>query len=477
MRSLRILWLFLLVAAALTGRGAFAGQQSAEAWVSLIVAPALVQELATHPRYKNQSVRIVVFENGLPAASSNAFAASLRNRLANAMFDTPGIRMAALQGPNDPLDCTLDDVDYFVGLQVTPTAGNEVRIDLRTLDVVDRSWVTGFELSWEGRLNDRQRAALAKTEVDTFFRGERAAPFAATEADMLAADLARELACASVRQTMGEFVVYLDEDQLADGTAELISNNLTAFALLHFTDDATLANAELRGKAHVVEDGLTQYWATIAPLDPASELPTLNASAYVKVPEAPPAPPPAVVDVPAMPPPVTLRASQSVLRPASLVEVSGQAQCPTHGNRCTAMQINAKRDAVIFFLNHQKNHGLVRLSGRDCRALTRARLVRANESLSEPLPIFTVTPSAIAVTDSWTLAPDADTYVAIAVSDSKAARIISRHLLKLPQRCTTAVRFGLRDEELAAWADEFTATVDKFRKHVDWQAVQVRNVY
>ena len=477
MRGLRMLLLLASIGIAVIGRDAAAGQQSAEAWVSLVAAPALVNELATHPRYKNQSIRIVVFENGLPAARSNAFAASLRDRLANAMFETPGIRMAALQGPNEPLDCTRDDVDYFVGLQVTATPGDDARIDLRTLDVADRSWVTGFELSWEGRLNDRQRAALRRTEFDSFFRGERTAPFAPTEADMLAADLARDLACASVRQTMGEYVVYIDKDRLDDGTAELISNNLTAFALLHFTDDPALANAALRGKAHLVEDGLTQYWATIAPLDPASELPTLSASAYMSAPRARPAPPAAVADATAAAPPLTLRASKSVLRPASLVEVSGQAKCPTHGTRCTAMQINAKRDAVVFFLNHQKNHGLVRLSGRDCRALTRARLVRANESLSEPLPIFTVSPGAVAVTDSWTLEPDADTYVAIAVSDSKAARIISRHLLKLPQRCTAAVRFGLRDEELDAWADEFTATVDRFSKHVDWQAVQVRNVY
>ena len=65
----------------------------------------------------------------------------------------------------------------------------------------------------------------------------------------------------------------------------------------------------------------------------------------------------------------------------------------------------------------------------------------------------------------------------VAVSDSEIAHLLARHIQKLPQRCTSAVRFGLREEALERWLTRFAGIVGKRPGHVDWQAVQVRNVY
>jgi hypothetical protein len=441
--------------------------RDAETWVSIQVAPALVRELAQHPRFKGETIRIVVFADDRPAARSSAFALSLRDRLSAAVFDTPGIRMAAQQNPGARLDCTLDDVDYFIGLQISLLDDGQIRIDLRTLDLEDQTWVTGLDFTWQGTLSPRQTRLLEESRADPYFRGHRAAPFDESQADMLAASLARELACASMRQTAGEFIVLISEDgdDQLQGTTDLVGNNLAWFARLRFTEDPKSANAVLRGKTHAIGTGLQQYWATLAPIETGSDLPTLNASAYVRVAERKPS----HFDVP--------RSAQSVLASVQLVQAAANGGCLTNGVGCPAMRIQADRDAVVFFLNHQKSHGLVRLSDRNCRTRPDARVLRARESLSMPLPVGVLSPDGASNADTWQLAPEGDTYYALAVSNSEAAHVFSRLLQRLPLRCTAAVRFGLQDASLQDWMTEFADTVDQWRDDVDWQGIQVRNVY
>ncbi len=450
--------LVLVAAAWALAMDAHAAPRDAEAWVALNVAPSLVRELSSHPRFRGESIRIVVFADDRPAASSNAFALSLRNRLAGAIFDTPGIRMAADRAPDDRLDCTASEVDYYIGLQISYLGSDEYRIDLRTLDIADRTWVTGFDLTWQGKLTQSQQQALEQRQADPWFRGARTAPYDPEQSDLLAANLARDLACASLRQTVGEYVVLLesDNDTAAGETAELVRSNLAALAPLQFTDDPLRANAVMHGQSHVVDTGLAQYWATIAPVDAVSDLPTLTANAYVSF-------------EPVEPDPLeSLLSSQSVLTAARLID---------SGDKGVAMQVDLKRDAVVFFLNHQKHHGLVRLADRDCRSRPQARVLRADETLRKALPVSNVEPDAAATSAAWTLTPQADTYYAIAVSDSETAHLLARHIQQLPQRCTSAVRFGLRDEVLERWLLRFASIVDQRPGHVDWQAVQVRNVY
>ena len=455
----RLLIKLTVVAAALAiSSGAVAKPRDAEAWVALNVAPSLVKELSSHPRFRGESIRVVVFADDRPAAASNTFALSLRDRLAMAIFDTPGIRMAADRDPGERLDCTANEVDYYIGLQISYLGSDEFRIDLRTLDVEDRTWVTGFDLTWQGSLTQSQQDALEQQQVDPWFRGARAAPYDTEQSDLLAADLARDLACASLRQTAGEYVGLLNpaDEKLPGSTAELVRSNLAALASIQFTDDPTLANAVMHGQSHVVDTGLSQFWATIAPTDSGTDLPTLTANAYIRF-------------EPTKPDPLeSLSNSKTVLSTARLVESGGKG---------VAMQVSMKTDAVVFFLNHQKHHGLVRLSEQDCGSRPEARVLRADDTASRLLPVSNIEPDAATATGRWTLTPQADTYYAIAVSDSETAHLLARHIRKLPQRCTSAVRFGLRDEALERWLARFSSIVDKHPEHVDWQAVQVRNVY
>lgn len=446
-----------------------ARQPIAEDWISETAVPALLTQLSAHPRFKGESVRVVVFVDGKPAPLSNALAISFRDKLADAIIAVPDIRISPPVLRNNGTDCTRNDAHYYVGLQISRTAKDRFRIDLRALDLEDQAWVAGFDPFWEGSLSRSQQRAFDQAAADTSFLGERSVPFSMSESDMIAASLARELGCASLRQMTGEYLVLVDDNSdLAaplNGIAELISNNLAAGRSLQFTSDPGQANAILTGKAHTIDADLHQYWATVAPLDPGSELPALNASTYVRTGTA-------RVNRARIPQPQNV-----LLSSTRLTGINGPGSCNSNRKTCIAMQVRTGEDAVVFFLNHQVNHGLVRLSGPGCRPQTDARVVRAHETISQPLPLFTLMPDAASRSTEWSVSPDADTYYAIAVNDSKAAHILSRHLQKLPQRCSAAVRFGLEGEKLENWMSVFAQTMTQWRSHIDWQAIRVRNVY
>jgi len=451
-------------------KSADARQSEFESWFSLTVTPFVARQLATHPRFKGELVRFVVFVDDKPAPLSDAFSLSLRDRLADVAIDVPGLRVA---GPTKPdattLDCTRDAAHYYVGLQISETSGNEYRIDLRALDLEDRSWVAGFSLSWLGTMTKSQRRAYERPQSDTYFQGQRDVPFAATQPDLLASNLAYDLGCSLLRQVAGEYVVLVDDqtdlNTPLSGVVELVSNNLAGKQALQLTHDPERANAVLRGKAHSVDDNLHQYWITVSPLDSSSELPTLSASAYVQIPTSMQARQ------------IVPRSAHDVVSSLRIVEMNGRRACDFNADNCYAMQIKTSEDAVVFFLNHQRNHGLVRLSGRDCAQRTDARIARANEALHQPLPLHTLMHDATSTADNWSLNPDADTYYAIAVSDTKAARVLSKHLQKLPQRCTDSVRFGFEGARLENWLDEFSSALLDWQPYVDWQAIHVKNVF
>jgi hypothetical protein len=445
---------------------ASARQQAADAWLAETAVPALTMQLTTHPRFKGQSVRIVVFENDQPAALSNMLAMSFRDHLADAVIDVPSIRVISSPAPGSSSDCSRDDVHYLIGLQISSLGEDRVRIDLRVLDSEDGTWVPGFDLSWRGSLSRSQRWELKQSRTDPAFRGHRAAPFQPTQFDLLATTVARDLGCQSMREMHGEYVVLLSDDAATAGQhsiAELVAHNLTAFQTLQFTTDPTQANAVLRGEAHAIDTTLQQYWATISPLDPTSDLATLSSSAYVNL----GSPPGSDTTVP--------RSNEPVLASAQLI--NQDSQCPLGDGSCVAMQVRTSADAVVFFLNHQKSHGLVRLSGAECGRRGNARVARANQVLTHSLPVTSPAPDAVSLAKGWSLEPEADTYYAIAVSNSEAAHIVSRHIQQLPQRCTAAVRFGLNGDRLEDWMRELVEKTDPWRAFVDWQAIQVRNVY
>ena len=479
MRRLLILVPLLLIALP----AAAAKDRNLDQWVDGQVIPMLRKQLLEHPRFKGETVMFVVLDDNAPAPVSNELALSLRDRLLDAALHTPGVVLGWQQGGSaaeqrSPLDCTRDDVHYYIGIDVKRDLDGSFRASVRALDLQDRNWVTGFGSSWHGRLTPLQRNAVNKTRVDKTFLGARDVPFNAEQTDLLAAHLAHEMSCALSRTLSGSYLVTPLQApksvDVLDETAELVSNNLARHLALEFTTDEAESNAALGGKAHRIDGSLYQYWLTITPKDPDGELESLSASAYVSLPDTQPVATTTVTPVLETSAAVAMSrdADDALLGPLRVVHGQNSGSC----RNCSVLAANASDSAIVFLLQHQANYGLVRLADSACRKRTTAHVVTRNLPLQLQIPYRPLGRSSTRQIEEWLVAPTANTYYAIAVTDERIARRLANHLDKLPQRCATAAKVGLKNQSLQRWLDEFATLTARSPRHVDWRAIEVRDV-
>ena len=292
----RILILIALVVAQSIPAVAESREKDLDRWVDRDLIPYVRQQLVVHPRFKSETVMFVVLNDNKPASSTNALALSMRDRLLAAAVATPGIEIGWHQGRshNAPApttdECIRDDVHYYVGVELTQKLDGTYAVNVRALDLEDRTWVTGFGRRWQGKLSTSQRQAMRQQRVDETFLGARDVPFTLGQTDLLAAHLAHQLSCALHKRVGDDYVVSVDlvEPPASglEGTVELISNNLANRRALTLRAGAAPANAILSGKAHRISGALHQYWVTVTPDGEAGEVAALSASAYILLPES-----------------------------------------------------------------------------------------------------------------------------------------------------------------------------------------------
>ena len=442
-----------------------------DTWIETVLTPYVSETLATHPRFAGESLRFVVMENGNPQATTNLLALHIRDRLRDTAGDVPGIRIA--WQPDNPhflresehVDCTRGEAHYLIGIELTLIESGGLQAELHAFDTEDRSLVAGFTKSWRGAISSRQYRQFRNAEVDQTFRGEREAPYQKSQADLLAAHLAHELGCKLLRQTEAEYVLLESENEDRDSSdehvVELVSNNLMQYRALQFSPDNEYANAVIEGKAYQIDNDLYHYWVTLQPLD--AELPSLSASAYVRMPDNFSANPP-------------MQSDTDIIESLSIVELRTRDACRSF-SKCHALQISSSDDAIVFFLNYQVDDGLVRLSELSCVDRSNVRVVTTDEPRQFPLPSNLMTSARWSATDAWQLEPNLDTYYAIAAVDAKAARELSQHIARLPERCSGIPRPGLEGSSLRLWTRELVSIIKKWEPVIDWQTVQVTNVY
>jgi hypothetical protein len=383
-------------------------------------------------------------------------------------------------------------------------------VTVRALDLEDRNWVSGFSESWKGQLSTIQRQAARDSLADKTFRGARDVPFVAEETDLLAAHLAHELSCALHRETSGSYVIAADQDAEASGsiaaTAELVGNNLAGQDALELTNDDERINASLSGKAHRIDGALFQYWLTVTPTNPDDELSTLSASAYILMPGMRLADegigdsqsPRVIADQqkPLLPGrganasiTVPNAGDDPLLGPLRIFEPESTESCGDTANTtirrttfnggqgaCSLLAASTRRDAIVFVLEHQANYGLVRLGGPVCRERTSPHVVTRGQLMRYPIPYTSLGSSQARETPEWLVAPGVDTYYAFAVTDARAARQFANHFDQLPIRCNSSLRPGLTNNALHRWLDEFAVLAARHAGHVDWRAIEVKDV-
>jgi hypothetical protein len=499
MRRFTIL-LIILVAQAIP-TVAESREKDLDRWVDRDLIPYVRQQLLVHPRFKEETVMFVVLDDNTPASSTNALALSMRDRLLAAAVDTRGVEIGWQQGrsgtslESSPQDCMHDDVHYYIGVELTQNLDGTYAVNARALDLEDRNWVTGFGRRWQGKLSTSQRQAMRQKRVDETFLGARDVPFTLAQTDLLAAHLAHRLSCTLKKRVENDYVVSVDLVEPPanglEGTVELISNNLANRQALTLSKDVSSTNAILSGKAHQIDGVLHQYWVTVTPSSETEQIAALSASAYIVLPEATKPKQsarthlahagrrPATAAAEAMTestPPVSIpnAGKDALISPLSIAVPRSHSDCGM--GTCSLLQTSARVNSIVFFLEHQANHGLVRLAGADCRSRTSARIARSGEDVRFPIARTTTSSRNWAETYEWNLAPDLDTYYAVVVTDAAVARRIANHMDRLPMRCTEALRPGLEDRELQEWLNGFAMLTARNSQHVDWRAIEVSNV-
>ena len=495
----RVLILIALVVAQSIPAVAESSEKDLDRWVDRDLIPYVRQQLVVHPRFSNETVMFVVLDDNKPASSTNALALSMRDRLLAAAVATPGIEIGWHQGRTRTApaagtnDCISDDVHYYIGIELAQKLDGTYAVNVRALDLEDRTWVTGFGRRWQGKLSTTQRQAMRQERVDETFLGARDVPFTLGQTDLLAAHLAHQLSCTLHKRVGDNYVVSVELVEPPatglEGTVELISNNLANRRALTLSADAGAANAILSGKAHRISGVLHQYWVTVTPSGEADDIDALSASAYIVMPEesamavarqrtpterADKVATPRASQFHPLPVSIPNAGKEGFIGPLSIAAPQSLAECRT--GPCSLLQTRARVDSIVFFLQHQANHGLVRLADGECRERTAAHVARSGEAVSFPITRTTTAARNLQETFSWELAPNLDTYYAIVATDARVARRIANHMDRLPQRCTDSLRAGLEDERLQDWLEELAAMTASHARHVDWRAVEVRNV-
>lgn len=483
----------LLIAVWLPPDDAVARGPNVERWVEQDLARYVASEVTSHPRFKGAALRFVVMKNGTPTAEADALSLKLRDSLRGELIDAPGVTVAWQPAaphaqhrmPQGSRDCSRGEVQYLVGIELRAASPGDARVAVRALDAVEKTWVSGFGREWRGQLDRSQWRLAQKPTVDRTFLGQRSVPYRHTEADLLAAHLARDLRCKLMRQVSGEYVVARP-DAADDGglhaVPDLVGNNILGVSTLRIAADDLQANAVLAGQPHAVDGELHQYWVTITPTDAGSGLEPISAGVYVRVPRQfmSAAPAGAGSDVFALAP-------GDVLESVQLVKLETGIACTlrrrdyrdvSYSRRyadCLGLQVRTRDDAVVFVLVHQQNNGLVRLDDERCDFRTAARIARAHEPITIALSTSLLRDAWLPEPE-WRLDPNADIYYAIAVSNGKAARAIADHLDALPRRCTESVRAGYEGRQLERWLTGLSAEFERWQPYADWNAIRIKNV-
>jgi hypothetical protein len=470
---------------------------SLDKWMDRSLIPAVISQLETHPRFTDAVVRFVVMQDGKPSATTSTLALALRDRLQDAVIDQSGIRVGwqvdrrSFDRRNEQgrVDCTTSDVHYYIGLELEELRSGRFTVSVRALDVEQQSWVSGFGEYWQGTLSTMQHRAYRQPGTDNAYLGQRTVPFDETQTDLLAAKLAHDLGCSLLREMSGEYVAHIssDEQDSSKETLELISNNLAEYQALKIMPNGADANSVIQARAHKIDDDLYQYWVTITPGAANDDMPTISASAYVYRQETFLAVSPTI-----LPEANSITANAALLRSLKIISSDSASTCGSYARDsrqvygrsesqqfepCFALEAQTKTDAVVFFLYHQLNNGLVRLGGRDCSGRSDARIARELQPLLYPLASITTQPMSWLPGKDWVSEPEADTFYAIASSDTKAARALGHHFEQLPIRCGKSVRPGLEGAALQRWFIEFENITAHWDSDIDWRSVRVKSVY
>ncbi len=460
-----LFWGLLLLA--LTGCGHHAvrpaidasGQSPLQRWTGDELAPYLAQQLARHPRFKGEPVVLVRLPGSDISPEIDNLTRSLRDQIRDVLLSTPGVRLPwqsrgrAQQHHRRPdgVDCRKSrDADYFIGVEIGPTANRQYRVSVRALDARAGEWVSGFGKSWVGLLTAGELAALRQSRGDESLRGLRVLPFGPGQSDLAAAYLANNLSCLLRQQAEADLLLFVEPGETGPKglptLLRLVGNNLSRYREVRVTDRKKEADLLLRGEAHEVQPGLYQVWMVLHPKSSGEHLTGIDTATYLHL---------STEVTTAAPMPTS--SSRRPARPGlELVHSGGESLFgDTCGERsreaCGLLEVRVRNTDQVFLFALGAAGDLGRLYPGSCRHHTGP----AQGTYRFPnLPVES----------------DGGTIYALAVNGSHLKTRFSRLLQGLPDACGDAVSPPMTDSELEAWLGRLDHLIEENGDRVTWAA-------
>ena len=463
---------------------------SLDAWLVREAVPMFAETLSQHPRFNDETIRVAVMTGEEVDLRTNALNASLRNAVHSRLLREPGLTLV-LQ--DSPPDCRAPGNGYYLGLELTRGGRNQAQAQLRLYDIVEARWVSGFTSQWRGQLSTSQQRLAAKPEISENARGLRVLPFESGQSDLLAAYLARDLACELRRRGDDELVVQ----PAGHNAAGLVAGNLAGD---HGIAVATNGQLTLDTRLHEVGDGLYQVWAILTPQGEAGGR-TLAASAYARAPllgkPATATTEPAtatearvaasrepavaksgseaVIAVPRRPTPRRATQTRPLLRKAQIVTPANYEGCSgsfwrgqgiargtdalvSHDD-CFAIEFDAHPKAQVFIVGLDTSKDVVRLYPSSCSpgGLRRGQLA------AHRFPAD----SAI----GWDSRLGTETIFIIAARDRAAAERVERLVRSLPAACSDKATYAAG----RGWLDHLRTVVDSLGDEVSVETLRIQH--
>jgi len=180
--------------------------------------------------------------------------------------------------------------DYYIGIDAFISSINgKLNVKIRALDIVEKKWITGFGIAWQGNPSSMQKKALHKTSPDEYLLGLRPLPFNERQADLLAAYLSRNLSCLFYNMELDEVIVYVKKEnpgkiKYFNSAFNLVSNYLARYKEVTVTDDPAKANIVVFVKVHEIHKELFQVWVSARYKQDKKYVPGRETEAYVSLP-------------------------------------------------------------------------------------------------------------------------------------------------------------------------------------------------
>lgn len=440
-------------------------------WIGQTLTPYLATQLQM-PRFRNQAVIVVKLDGEDVLPEIDLLTRNIRQQVNDTLLEAPGITLP--WQPKLPeykhhrqlstVQCrNLGDSHYYIGIETSHTVSGEYRVAVRALDIKAREWVSGFGITWTGRLTDNEKLALKQKQTDESLRGLRILPFTADQTDLAANYLANNISCLLQQQDEEELLVHVqvapESTTLLSGILKLIGNNLSQYREVMITSQPDEANFTLSGESHELESGLHQVWTVISKRESGVHLSGIDTSTYIHetltrkrqktfIPEK--------LAAPALKPFID-KLSFGQSRSENL-----NTLCKTGNSAdCRLININTRNTDSLFVVHFQPPARLSRIYPNACAAKV-SRHTRIPET-QYVLPLHHANNNH-----------NAGTVYAIAVNGQRSLQSIDRLINELPDACSTREK-AWAGKRLERWLTELETLMQPVQQHTHWLAARTNH--